>query len=78
MMGNWGGLGGNLLWLGPIIMILFWILIIVGIVWLVRMAMGKRGSWRGFDNEAERILKERYAKGEIDAKEYDERMKNIR
>lgn len=77
MMG-WSGFGGmmgyGMMFFGWI----FWILIIVGLVYLIKwlMAQGKSG---GADNRrAEEILKERYAKGEIDKKEFEEKMKEIK
>lgn len=77
MMG-WSGFGGmmgyGMMFFGWI----FWILIIVGLVYLIKwlMAQGKGG---GAENRrAEEILKERYAKGEIDKKEFEEKMKEIK
>ncbi|MCL4338649.1 SHOCT domain-containing protein [Patescibacteria group bacterium] len=73
MMG-WGGFG-----FGWIFMIIFWTLIILGVVALVRYLGGTRQN-----NTIDRanppldILKERYAKGEINKKEFEEMKKDLR
>ena len=71
MMG-WNGLG----LLGWIPMLLFWTLLILGVVALFRY-LG--GSTRIGNKETAPfdILKERYAKGEIDKKEFEEMKKEL-
>lgn len=75
MMGGWG-IG----WFRMIFMAAFWILIIVGLVFLIKWLIqttstgketGKRGS-RAID-----ILKERYARGEIDKNEYEAKKRDL-
>ena len=66
---GWGWIG-----VGMVHMLLFWGLIILAIVALVRFL----SSTSKTDNNDERrmpldILKERFARGEIDAKEFEER-----
>jgi putative membrane protein len=76
MMGNWGyGTTGGYGYLS----IFFWILIIVGIVflvvWLVRTA--PHGQQKKIDESAMDILKKRYASGEINREEFEEKKKII-
>jgi putative membrane protein len=64
---GWGAMG-----LGMIGMSLFWILLIVGIVLLVKMLLGSSGASGPLD-----ILKERYARGEIDKDEFDQKKHDL-
>jgi putative membrane protein len=69
MMGNWG-MG----WFGGIFMIVFWILILVGLVFVIRwliQASGKKGNGGPRGSRAMEILKERYARGEIDKTQFE-------
>ncbi len=69
-MGAWGW-GGMIL--GPIMMIVF-IAVIVGAVVLVLRWTGLGGSAvAGGANKARHILDERFARGEIDKDDYEER-----
>ena len=76
MMGGWG-MG----WLGMIFMVLFWGLIIAGVVSLIRWLIQSTGSTRNnSDNirpKAIDILKERYARGEIDRNEFESMKRDI-
>ena len=78
-VGWWGvGLG----------MVVFWALVIVGIVLAVRWAAGPRSSNAGAPpqlppqdadgSDAQRILDQRYARGEIDEQEYRRRREVLR
>ena len=70
--GGWGNMMG---WFGGgIMMVLFWVAVIYFFVWLVR-----NNKTNGIDSnkKALDILKERYAKGEIDKKEFEEKKKDL-
>jgi putative membrane protein len=71
MMGNFGLFG-----FGWIFMILFWVLVILVIVWLVKTLAGKT-SGQAKNLTAQEILKQRYAKGEISKKEFEQMKKDI-
>jgi len=79
MMG-WGSQGYGMWgmgWFGGIMMILFWGLIVFGVVLLIRYFTGDR--WGSAPMPRERnpveILRERYARGEIGTEEFEERKK---
>ncbi len=76
MMG-WGyGMG----WFGIIIMAAFWIAVIVGIVFLIRwLVVSTRTGGRGGrpEDSALEILKRRYARGEINKEEFEEKRKDL-
>ena len=76
MMG-WGyGMG----WFGGIIGAAFWIAIIVGIIFLIRwLVLSTRSGTHGTapGDSALEILKKRYARGEIDKEEFEEKKKDL-
>ena len=75
MMGGWG-MG----WFGGIFMIIFWVLVLVGLIFLIKWLIHSTNQARSDDGNANRalaILKERYARGEIDTDEFEEKKKVI-
>ena len=72
MMGNWGVFG----LFGSISMLLFWALLILAAFVLVRYLKGPdKNNYK--EKTPLDILKERYAKGEIDKKEFEEKKKDM-
>ncbi|MGA9178109.1 MAG: SHOCT domain-containing protein [Desulfobacterales bacterium] len=75
MMGGWGT--G---WFGGILMVVFWILILVGLIflikWLIQSTNRDKTTGSG-GNRALEILKGRYAKGEIDKEEFESKKKDL-
>ena len=69
MWGYGGGLG--VLW-----MLLFWVGVVVLIVWGVRQVGGNSTS-NDAGNRALQILDERFARGEIDADEFQQRRSEL-
>jgi putative membrane protein len=78
--GTMGGYGYGMGWFGTIIMIVFWVLVIVGIVFLIRwLAASTRSEGRRSrpEDSALEILKRRYARGEINKEEFEEKRKSL-
>ncbi len=73
----WGTMGISMM----LFMFVFWILIIVGVIALVRLLWGQRREPHGMfgsGETAEDILKKRYSRGEIDKEEFESKMRDIR
>jgi putative membrane protein len=75
MMG-WGG-GWGWSWFGIVHMVLWWFLIILGIVVLAKWLFGSGGGRSTESDRALTILRERYARGEIDKQEFDARRRDL-
>ncbi|HEV8308072.1 MAG TPA: SHOCT domain-containing protein [Methylomirabilota bacterium] len=80
MMMPWGGFGWGFGPFGMLFMLVFWGLIIVGIVLVVRWLIepGRRGGGAGPEGEsALDILKKRYARGEIGQEEFEAKKRDL-
>ncbi len=67
---GWGGMGFG--------MLLFWGLFIVGIVMLLKCAKGSGTCGkRERENSALDLLKERYARGEIEREEFEQKKRDL-
>lgn len=78
-MGPWMMWKYGMGWFWPIIMIIFWIAVIFGIVMLIRWMIVSTGRGREAApvESALDILKKRYALGEIDKAEFEEKKKDL-
>ena len=74
----WGGDGWTLF--GGLVMFLWWGLVALAIIWLVRHGARSSNEYFRYGQSSETaldILKKRYARGEIDKKEFEEKRKDI-
>ena len=80
-MGPWMMEYGGMGWFGMIFMMLFWGLIIVGLVllikWLIQTTSAKTRSMEEGASKAMNILKERFAQGEITRDEFESMKKDL-
>jgi putative membrane protein len=77
MMGNWGY--GMMGWFGPIMMLVFWGLLILVLILLARWLWGltqKKQEQTRSESPLD-ILKRRYASGEIDREEFEQKKKDL-
>ena len=78
MMWGYDGFGGGGMGIG---MVLFWGLIIFGIVMLARGFGGRSGAaaseFKARDKTPQDILGERYARGEIDKTEFEQKRSDL-
>jgi putative membrane protein len=77
MYGYYGNWGGSIL--GGLMMFIFWAAIILFIVWVVRGGRSHfyHDSMNKMDKTPLDILKERYAKGEINKEEFETKKKDL-
>ncbi len=76
MMGDWGGWG----WgpgFGWIFMILFWAMIILGIVALAKWLLSAGSPGSSASQQPLDILKQRYARGEITRDQYEQMRRDL-
>lgn len=70
-MYEWHGYGGGMMWI-------FWILIIVLLIWVFASAIRRSSDSSSERKSAMDILKERYARGEIDREEFEQKQKDLK
>jgi putative membrane protein len=79
MWGGWGGYGWGMGGLGYLLVhLLWWLLLIACAAALLRWLFGHGGRSRHGEDRAIEVLRERYARGEIDQAEYDERLRHLK
>jgi len=74
---HWGGDFGMGFGGGGIFMILFWVLIILGVVYLVKILLGGSTAEKKSES-AQELLEKRFAKGEINREEFEDAMEVLR
>ncbi|MDO9012512.1 MAG: SHOCT domain-containing protein [Gallionella sp.] len=78
MMNYWGGFGGWGMGFGFIFMLLFWALAILGIAAMIRWLMSQSSPNHYPRNKSPlEIVQERYARGEIDREEYEQKKHDL-
>ena len=74
--------GDHMGWGGWTLMLLFWLIVLALIVWLVatliRRARGEGPRAGPDEDRAEAVLRERYARGEIDEETYRRQLDELR
>ncbi len=61
---------------GWLFMIIFWVLVVLGVVYLLKLVSGGARREEKRDTALD-ILKQRYAKGEITKEEFEEKKKDL-
>ncbi|MDA8157460.1 MAG: SHOCT domain-containing protein [Actinomycetota bacterium] len=62
---------------GALMMLLFWVLILIGLVYLIKWLAQSSRHGAAREETALDLLKKRYAKGEISKEEFEEKKKDI-
>jgi len=77
MYGHSGGMfSGGMFFGGGILMWIFWLILLVVLVYVLKDIFGSTGG-NSSSNEAMEILKQRFARGEIDEEEFEKRKKQL-
>jgi putative membrane protein len=63
--------------LGPMFMFFFWSVVILGVAFLIRAFWSELSSRQTQGKTAKDIVLERYARGEIDQTEYEQKMQDL-
>jgi putative membrane protein len=78
MWGDMGGWGWGWGMFGALHMLLWWVLIVLGIVVLIKWLIGGSSRQeRETGSRALEVLKERYARGEIGREEYEQKKRDL-
>ncbi len=77
-MDCWGGMGmGWGMGFGWILSLFFWVAVLVAVIALVRWMSDQPRSGDGGGKRALDILQERYARGEIEREEYEQKRRDL-
>jgi putative membrane protein len=74
---HWGGDFG-MGFGGGIFMILFWVLIILGVVYLIKILLGGNSAGEKKHETAREVLEKRFARGEMSKEEFEDAMEVLR
>lgn len=72
-----GGIGGWGMGFGWFFMVLFWVLVVLGIVALVRYLQDSKPPNSERHRTPLQILQERYARGDIEREEYEQKRRDL-
>jgi putative membrane protein len=66
-------------WMGSILMVVFWVLVIVAIVYFIRWLVSspRRSLGPQAQDSAMEILRNRYARGDISKEEFEQKKKDL-